>query len=264
MEAIRTLLVDDEPLARHLLRELLADFPAVQVAGECATGPEALAALQAEAYDLVFLDVQMPGLDGVQVVQQLRDLGRPLPLVVFVTAFDRYAVGAFALHAADYLLKPLDPDRFADCLARVQERLGQRHGHAATDQLAALLRAWPTPPPAAEVPAYQDRFLIKTAERNFFVLAADVLYLETTDSALALHTATQQYLLRQPLSQLETRLDPARFLRIHRSYLINTDHIREFKPWAHGEYVFRMANGAHVTSSRSYSAAIQQFLKRFS
>jgi two-component system LytT family response regulator len=264
MKTLRTLLVDDEPLARNLLRELLADFPAVQVAGECASGPEALAALQAEAYDLVFLDVQMPGFDGVQVMQQLRASGRPLPLVVFVTAYDHYAVSAFALHATDYLLKPLDPDRFADCLARVQERLSQPPPAATTDQLAALLRAWPTLATAPEVPEYQDRFLIKTPERNFFVPAAEVLYIETTDSALAVHTASQQYLLRQPLSQLESRLDPARFLRIHRSYLINTDHIREFKPWAHGEYVFRMANGAHVTSSRSYSAAIQQFLKRFS
>lgn len=142
--------------------------------------------------------------------------------------------------------------------------LNQHHSYAATDQLAALLRAWPIPSPALEAPEYQDRFLIKTPERNFFVAAVDVLYIETTDSALTLHTATQQHLLRQPLNQLESRLDIACFLRIHRSYLISADHIREFKPWAHGEYVSRMANGAHVTSSRSYSAAIQQFLKRFS
>ena len=129
--SIRTLLVDDEPLARHLLRELLADFPALAVAGECTNGPEALAALQAGGYDVVFLDVQMPGLDGVQVLQQLRAVGQPLPLVVFVTAYDQYAVAAFGLHAVDYLLKPLDPDRFADCVHRVQLQISQRDTYAA-------------------------------------------------------------------------------------------------------------------------------------
>jgi two-component system LytT family response regulator len=141
--SIRTLLVDDEPLARHLLRELLADFPALAVAGECTNGPEALAALQAGGYDVVFLDVQMPGLDGVQVLQQLRAVGQPLPLVVFVTAYDQYAVAAFGLHAVDYLLKPLDPDRFADCVHRVQLQISQRDTYAAGAGLAALLRAWP-------------------------------------------------------------------------------------------------------------------------
>ena len=260
--SIRTLLVDDEPLARHLLRELLADFPTLVVAGECANGPEALAALQAGDYDVVFLDVQMPGLDGVQVLQQLRAVGQPLPLVVFVTAYDQYAVAAFGLHAVDYLLKPLDPDRFADCVRRVQQQLAQRDSHAAGADLVALLRAWPpaAPPP---LPEYQDRFLVKQPERQFFVPAADVCYLEATSSGVLLHLAGATHPLRATLSQLAERLDPARFLRIHRSVIIHTEHIVEFKPWAHGEYLFRMANGLHVTSSRSYNGVIQLFLKRF-
>ena len=261
--SIRTLLVDDEPLARHLLRELLADFPALAVAGECANGPEALAALQAGGYDVVFLDVQMPGLDGVQVLQQLRAAGQPLPLVVFVTAYDQYAVAAFGLHAVDYLLKPLDPDRFADCVRRVQQQLAQRDSHAAGADLAALLRAWPPAAPPPPPPAYQDRFLVKQPERQFFVPAADVCYLEATGSGVLLHLAGATHPLRATLGQLAERLDPARFLRIHRSVIIHTEHIVEFKPWAHGEYLFRMANGLHVTSSRSYNAAIQQFLRRF-
>lgn len=261
---IRTLLVDDEPLARHLLRELLADFPDMTIVSECANGPEALAALQAGGYDVVFLDVQMPGIDGVQVLQQLRAAGQPLPLVVFVTAYDQYAVAAFGLHAVDYLLKPLDPDRLADCVRRVQQQLAQRDTHAAGADLAALLRAWPpaapTPPPP---PAYQDRFLVKQPERQFFVPAADVCYLEATSSGVLLHLTGTAYPLRATLAQLAERLDPARFLRIHRSVIIHTEHIVDFKPWAHGEYVFRMANGLHVTSSRSYNGVIQLFLKRF-
>ncbi|WP_324670943.1 LytTR family DNA-binding domain-containing protein [Hymenobacter sp. GOD-10R] len=270
MDPIRALLVDDEPLARRLLRELLTDFPRVEVTGECTNGREALEALQANTYDLAFLDVQMPDLDGVQVLRQLIEAGQRLPLIVFTTAYDQYAVQAFALHAVDYLLKPIDPDRFADCLASVQQRLAQQQSHAVSTHLASLLGAWPvaTAAPvasdsASEVPEYQDRFLIRTTERNFFVPAAEVLYLEATGSVVTLHTLAEPYTLRTPLTQLESRLDPATFLRIHRSCIINVDHIREFKHWAHGEYVFRMNNGAYVTSSRSYSAVIQQFLKRF-
>ena len=191
---VRTLLVDDEPLARGLLRELLADFPALVVTGECATGPEALAALQAAAYDVVFLDVQMPGLDGVQVLRQLRAAGQPLPLVVFVTAYDQYAVQAFTLHAVDYLLKPLDPDRFADCVARLLHQLSQRQGPDA--DLTALLQAWPAAPGPPPPAAYQDQFLVRLPERSFFVPAAEVLYLEANGNNVALQTAGSRYVLR--------------------------------------------------------------------
>ena len=262
--SLRTLLVDDEPLARGLVRELLADFPEMTIAGECQNGTEALAALQTGTYDVVFLDVQMPDLDGVQVLQRLQAAGQPLPLVVFVTAYDQYAVAAFALHAVDYLLKPLDPDRFAECVRRVQQQVAQRHSQAAGADLAALLRAWPLPAGTSPAPAaeYQDRFVVKQAERQFFVPAAEVCYLEATSSGVLLHTARAAHPVRAALGQLAERLDPAHFLRIHRSVVINTDHIVEFKAWAHGEYLFRMANGQHVTSSRSYNVAIQQFLKR--
>lgn len=257
---VRTLLVDDEPLARGLLRELLADFPALVVTGECATGPEALAALQAAAYDVVFLDVQMPGLDGVQVLRQLRAAGQPLPLVVFVTAYDQYAVQAFTLHAVDYLLKPLDPDRFADCVARLLHQLSQRQGPDA--DLTALLQAWPAAPGPPPPAAYQDQFLVRLPERSFFVPAAEVLYLEANGNNVALQTAGPRYVLRTALGPLAERLDPAAFLRIHRSCIVHTAHILDFRHWSHGEYLFRMANGQHVTSSRSYSAGVQQFLKR--
>jgi two-component system LytT family response regulator len=262
---IRTLVVDDEPLARGLVRELLADFPDLAIAGECQNGTEALVALQTGAYDVVFLDVQMPDLDGVQVLQRLRAADQPLPLVVFVTAYDQYAVAAFGLHAVDYLLKPLDPDRFAECVRRVQQQLAQRHTQALGADLAALLQAWPGPLGQAPTPPieYQDRFVVKQPERQFFVPTAEVYYLEATGSGVLLHTARAAHPVRASLGQLAERLDPAQFLRIHRSFVINTDHIVEFKSWAHGEYLFRMANGQHVSSSRSYNAAIQQFLKRF-
>jgi two-component system LytT family response regulator len=247
------------------VREFLVDFPDMTIAGECQNGTEALAALQTGAYDVVFLDVQMPDLDGVQVLQRLQAAGQPLPLMVFVTAYDQYAVAAFALHAVDYLLKPLDPDRFAECVRRVQQQALQYHSQAIGADLAALLRAWPATASLAPTPPteYQDRFVVKQPERQFFVPAAEVCYLEATGSGVLLHTTRAAHPVRASLAQLAERLDPAHFLRIHRSFLINTDHIVEFKSWTHGEYLFRMANGQHVTSSRSYNAAIQQFLKRF-
>ncbi|MBC6992157.1 two component transcriptional regulator, LytTR family [Hymenobacter daecheongensis DSM 21074] len=258
MSPIRTLLVDDEPLARSLLRELLADFPALAVTGEAANGTEALAALHTGAYDVVFLDVQMPDLDGVQVLRRLQAAGQPLPLVVFVTAYDQYAVQAFALHAVDYLLKPLDPDRFADCVGRVQQQLALRQDQARVPELEALLHGWTAP--AAD---YQDQFLVKLPARSFFVPAAEVCYFEATGNGVLLHAAGGHYPLRTALGQLAERLDPAVFLRIHRSCIVNPAHIVDFKHWSHGEYLFRMANGQHVTSSRSYSAGVQQLLKRF-
>jgi two-component system LytT family response regulator len=262
---LHTLLVDDEPLARGLVRELLADFPGLAIAGECPNGTEALVALQTGAYDVVFLDVQMPDLDGVQVLQRLHAAGQPLPLVVFVTAYDQYAVAAFTLHAVDYLLKPLDPDRFAECVRRVQQQAAQRQSQSLGADLAALLQAWPAAAGQAASPPieYQDRFVVKQPERQFFVPAAEVCYLEATGSGVLLHTARAAHSVRASLGQLAERLDPAHFLRIHRSFVIHTGHIVEFKSWAHGEYLFRMANGQHVSSSRSYNAAIQQFLKRF-
>ena len=260
---IRTLLVDDEPLARSLLRELLADFPALTIAGECANGTEALAALQTGAYDVVFLDVQMPDLDGVQVLRRLREAGVPLPLVVFVTAYDQYAVPAFALHAVDYLLKPLDPDRFADCVTRVQQQLALHHSQARGAELEALLQSWSAPGSAPAAAAYQDQFLVKLPERSFFVPAAEVCYFEATGNSVLLHAAGRHYPLRTALGLLAERLDPTAFLRIHRSCIINPAHIVDFRHWSHGEYLFRMANGQHVTSSRSYSAGVQRLLKRF-
>jgi len=244
--SIRTLLVDDEPLARALLRELLADFPEMTVTDECQNGAEAGAALQTGAYDVVFLDVQMPGLDGVQVLQGLRAANHPLPLVVFVTAYDQYAVAAFALHAVDYLLKPLDPDRFAECVRRVQQQVAQRQSHAVGADLVALLRAWPNPP-SNVVPTppteYQDRFLVKQPERQFFVPAADVFYLEATGSGVLLYTASATHPVRASVGQLAERLDPAYFVRVHRSCIINTRHIVEFKSWPTASTYFAWPTG---------------------
>jgi two-component system LytT family response regulator len=254
---IRTLIVDDEPLARRRIRQLLADHPDFAVQGECASGAEALHALAQEpaAVDLVFLDVHMPGFDGLQVVQQLPALA--LPLVVFVTAYDRYMLQAFEAHAVDYLLKPLDPDRFARCLANIRHRVGQQRAGAAAPPVAALQG----PPPPIHFPA---QLLIKQPGRMYFVPTEQVAYLEATGNYVTVHAQGEPHLLRTTLGQLAQQLDPQLFLRIHRSLIVNTRHVQELRPWTHGEYLLKLVDGTHLTSSRSYTGGIQHFIQKHS
>lgn len=253
MAPIQTLIVDDEPLARRRIAQLLAGQPGFVIAGECGTGAEAVAALShGPAVDLVFLDVQMPDCNGLQVLQQLP--AQPRPLVVFVTAYDRYTLQAFEAHAVDYLLKPLDPDRFARCLLYVQQRVGQ----VAAPGWEALVQALPAP----SVP-YASQLLVKQPGRFYFVPVEQVHYLEATGNYVTVHASGETHLVRATLTQLASQLDPARFLRIHRSLIVHTPHIKELRPWTHGEYLLTLHDGTHLTSSRSCHEGIQQFLRQF-
>jgi two-component system LytT family response regulator len=249
---IRTLIVDDEPLARRRIGQLLADQPGFVIAGECGNGAEAVAALSyGPAVDLVFLDVQMPDFSGLQVLQQLPD--QPRPLVVFVTAYDQYTLQAFEAHAVDYLLKPLDPDRFGRCLAHVRQRAHQ----VAAPAWEALVQALPAPAP------FPTQLLVKQPGRFYFVPVEQVQYLEATGNYVTVYAAGEAHQLRTTLTQLARQLDPARFLRIHRSLVVNTASIKELRPWTHGEYLLTLHDGTHLTSSRSGNEVIQQFLRQF-
>ena len=259
MSAVRTLIVDDEPLARRRIGQLLADVPGFTIVGECGTGAEAVAALSgALAVDLVFLDVQMPDLSGLQVLQQLA--GSLLPLVVFVTAYDHYTLQAFEAHAVDYLLKPLDPDRFSRCLSHVSQLLSRQQAGVPSPQLTALLHTLPPTPPA---PVFSKQLLIKQPGRLYFVPTEQVQYLEATGNNVTVHALGEAHVLRSTLSQLVSQLDPGVFLRIHRSLIVNTRHIKELRPWAHGEYLLTLHDGTHLTSARSCNDVIQQFLRQF-
>lgn len=257
-EPIRALVVDDEPLARRRIGQLLAEWPDFALQGECSNGAEAVAALSADdSIDLVFLDVQMPDFSGLQVLQQVQHLPR-LPLVVFVTAFDQYALQAFDHHAVDYLLKPLDPDRFAHCLARVRQRVARPAAPALPSPLTDLLDTLP-PAPAA----FASQLLIKQPGRYYFVPTAQVQYLEAAANYVTVHAQGVAHGLRTTLGQLERQLDPAQFLRIHRSLIVNTQQIKELHSWAHGEFLLTLHDGTHLSSSRSYAEGLQQFLKQF-
>ncbi|MGI4742183.1 MAG: LytR/AlgR family response regulator transcription factor [Janthinobacterium lividum] len=260
MEPIRTLLVDDEPLARRRIGQLLAERPDFTIQGECSNGTEAIAALTEDSsLDLVFLDVQMPDFSGVQVLQRVQHLPR-VPLVVFVTAYDQYTLQAFEHHAVDYLLKPLDPDRFARCLAHVRQRIERQQGGALQQQLAALLG---TLPPAPAPPTFAAQLLIKQPGRYYFVPTAQVQYLEAAANYVTVYAHGAEHVLRATLSQLAQQLDPAQFLRIHRSLIVNMQQVRELHPWAHGEFLLTLHDGTHLSSSRSYSEDLQHFLKQF-
>jgi two-component system LytT family response regulator len=266
VEPIRTLIVDDEPLARRRVAQLLAQTPAFVLAGECRNGTEALAQLLAPdpRVDLVFLDVQMPDLSGLQVLQQVPAQHRPL--VVFVTAYDRYTLQAFEAHAIDYLLKPLDPDRFRRCLAHVQHLLQQRTSPQLQQQLQALLLAVSSPTPAVApppTPSLPAQVLVKDKGRIYFVPTEQVQYVEARGNYVVVHTQGQEHTLRTTLGQLKSQLDPTLFLQIHRSLIVNSTFIKELRPWAHGEYLLTLHNETHLTSSRSYSDHLQRFLQSF-
>jgi len=241
---IRTLIVDDEPLARDKVRILLAKDPEIEVIGECANGQEAVEMIERESPELVFLDVQMPGLDGFGVLKKVNP--ERVPGVVFVTAYDQYALHAFEVHALDYLLKPFAKKRFDETLQRAKAQLRSRPEGAITQKLMSLLDGF------GEAKRYLERFVIRSNSRVFFLKVNDVDWIEAAGNYLNIHIGNEAHLLRETMNGIETQLDPRRFVRIHRSTLVNVERIKELSPLFHGDYVVTLTNGARLTLSRSY------------
>jgi two-component system LytT family response regulator len=248
---LRALIVDDEALARRRIRRLLAADAHVAVVGECADGASALEAIAALRPDLVFLDVQMPELDGFEVLQRIG--GPDLPAIVFVTAFDRYALRAFDVHAIDYLLKPFTRERFRTALARVRERLGRQAGQPGLAALAAELRARPRP---------LARVAVRVKDRIVLIEASAIDWIDAADNYVRLHAGAAEYLLRETLSGLETQLDPDRFVRIHRSTIVQLDRVRELYPATHGDYDVVLRDGTRLTLSRTWRERLERALGR--
>jgi two-component system LytT family response regulator len=244
---IRALVVDDEPLARAGLRELLAAEGDVEIAGECGDGLAALTFLNREKIDLLFLDVQMPELDGFETLAAIANA--PLPAIIFVTAYDEYALRAFEVHAVDYLLKPLNPERFRAALAHAREQIQVRREHALPPNLAALLANRFKP---------LERVLIKNGGRYLVVRTHEVDWISAEADYACLHVQDKKHLLRETLSALEQKLDPQKFLRVHRSAIVNLDRIQAMESLSHGELVLILKNGARVTASRNYRAKLAQ------
>jgi two-component system LytT family response regulator len=235
------MIVDDEAPARRRIRRLLADEPGVVIAGECGDGESAGASIASLRPDLVFLDVQMPEGDGFAVVKALPP--GPLPAILFVTAYDQYALRAFEVHAVDYLLKPFTGDRFRTALGRARERIEQRSIDPGLAGLADSLR---------RRPAYLTRLPVRTGGRTVFVDLGAVDWLEAADNYVRLHVRQREYLVRETLATLETQLDPDRFVRIHRSAIVAVDRIAEIRATSHGDAALLLRDGTPLAVSRTF------------
>jgi two-component system, LytTR family, response regulator len=242
---IRAIIVDDEELARQMLRELLLAHPEVEISAECANGFEAVKAAGELHPDLIFLDVQMPKLDGFEVLELTgTDMG-----IIFTTAYDQYAIRAFEAHAVDYLLKPFGADRLQSALARVRERLGGKV--PAPAELAAEAR-----PPAQ----YAERIVVKDGTRVQIIAAGKLEYAEAQDDYVALCAEGKKHLKQQTISSLEKILDPARFLRVHRSFIVNLERVARIEPYGKDTHVAVLASGAKIPVSRNGYARLREFL----
>jgi two-component system LytT family response regulator len=249
---IKVLIVDDEPIIRRGIRGHLSRHDNYEVVGECCNGRAAIADIRETKPDLVFLDVQMPEVDGFGVIREVGP--EQMPAVVFVTAYDEYAVSAFDVNALDYLLKPFDEERFSRCLTRVEQRLSQpRPEHALVEKLTSLVAEQAKPRTA-------DRLAIRNSDRITLLQTDDIDWIEAADNYVEIHVGKQVHLMRETLSNLEQRLQPFRFLRIHRSRLVNAGRIKELHPLFHGEYELVLSDGTRLTSSRHYREVLQTLL----
>lgn len=250
---MRVLIVDDEPLARGRIRDLLRAEPDVEHIEECGNGEDAVASIRAARPDLVFLDVLMPGLDGLAVAETVDP---EQTLIVFVTAYEAHAVRAFEVHAVDYLLKPFDSQRFATALRRARARLALPERLAAAHALRALLSDTRRDPPNASVLA------VRSGQRIVPVRVDEIDWVEAEGNYVRLHQGSTSQLLRETMAALEQTLDPKRFRRIHRSFIVNVDRIAELVPWFGKDYRVILRDGTELTLSRSYVDRLSEFVGR--
>jgi two-component system LytT family response regulator len=251
---LKALIVDDEPLARQRLRRLLAADPELEVVGECGSAEEASAALAAARPDLLLLDIQLPGEDGFALLRSLPEEDRPA--VIFVTAFDEHAVAAFEVNAIDYLLKPVDPERLAEAIARVR-RERQAPEEAELDlRLRALIET------LAPRERFLERILVRRPGRISFVNVEEIHWIGAEGNYVRLHLAKERHLVRVKIGTLEERLDPRRFLRIHRSAIVNLDRVRVLHRLPGGDYSVQLDNGVSLTMSRSYKGRFEAAVQR--
>jgi two-component system LytT family response regulator len=236
---IKTLVVDDEPIARARMISLLREEADIELVGECSSGTQAKSAIESTSPDLLFLDIQMPEMNGLDLARTIQSSGTPA--VVFVTAYDDYAVRAFEVHALDYLLKPFSTERFRSALGHAREHVAKRRANAASGQGREARR---------------NRLMIKSGGRIHFVRMADVDYCEAAGNYVRIHVGPQCHLVRDTMSHLESELDPQQFMRIHRSTIVNVDRVQEMQSSFNGEYVVLLRGGTRLTLSRGYRDAI--------
>jgi len=252
---LRALVVDDEALARQRIRHLLRRSTDIEVVGECADGLEAVKAIEELSPELVFLDIQMPELDGFGVVEAVG--ADRMPPTLFITAYDQHALKAFEVHALDYLLKPFSPERFHQALERARrwcQRNTPGNGPGTGPDLEALMASLRQDRP------WVDRLLVRQGDRHILVRTSALQWIEAEDNYVRLHVEGTSYLQRQTMTGLLMRLDPAQFRRIHRSAIVNLDCIQEFQPWTGGDHLVIMRDGTRLTLSRTYREQVGEWL----
>ncbi|MCI0415546.1 LytTR family DNA-binding domain-containing protein [bacterium] len=253
-QRIKTIIVDDEPLACRRIRRLLQSDDEVEVVAICTSGQEAVKAIEEHHPDLLFLDVQMPVMDGFGVLQAVDPALQPQ--IIFVTAYDQYAIQAFEVHALDYLLKPFDRERFAKSVSRAKEMIHQNQQKAITKELLTIrdeLRVRPK---------YLDRLVIRTGGRIFFLKTQEIDWIEAHGKYVTIHSGKESHLLREGISSLEGDLNPGKFARIHRSTIVNVDRIKELLPWFHGDCKILLNDGTELMLSRHYRQRLDELLGR--
>ncbi|WP_257303354.1 LytR/AlgR family response regulator transcription factor [Geothrix campi] len=248
---LRALVVDDEMLARQRIRHLLRRSTDIELVGECSNGLEAVKAIEDQAPDLVFLDIQMPELDGFGVVEAVGP--DRMPPTLFITAYDQHALKAFEVHALDYLLKPFSPERFHQALERARRWCLRTPSEKAPDMEALLASL-------REERPWVDRLLVRQGDRHVLVRTSALQWIEAEDNYVRLHVEGTSHLLRQTMASLLARLDPAQFRRIHRSAIVNLDCIKEFQPWTGGDHLVIMRDGTKLTLSRTFREQFGKWL----
>jgi two-component system, LytTR family, response regulator len=254
MKKIRVLVADDEPLARERLTSLLSTEPDIEVVAQARDGEEAVTGVHDHSPDLVFLDVQMPQMNGFDVIEAVGT--DKMPPVIFVTAYDQHALKAFQVRALDYLLKPFDRERFSDALQRARRQIERDETGDLGRRLLALVKDLRRDQPRS------DRLVVKSGGRLFFLRTDEIDWVEAAGNYVRLHVGTASHLLRETMNAIEGRLDPEKFFRIHRSRIVNMERIQELQPWLNGEYAVLLRTGTRLTLSRGYREKLQERLGR--
>lgn len=268
-EKIKAILVDDEPLALRGLKLRLLEFQEIEIIGEAANGREAVKLIKSVGPDLVFLDIQMPGLDGFGVVRAL--IGAPAPLFVFVTAYDKYAIDAFEANALDYLVKPVDEERLKDAIHRAREALKSRAAASRESRLVELLASLNgderdrikellAEPAWTEKDRYPERLSFKDGSKVVVLGADEIEWIDAAGDYMCIHAGGKTHIIRETMKTLEQRLDPTRFQRVHRSAIVNVRKVKELHPHSNGEYFLILDNGAELKLSRSYKDVVARFI----
>jgi two-component system, LytTR family, response regulator len=259
VRTIRIALVDDEPLALRAMQRALDEVQDIEIVAECSSGEDVLRMLPTLQPDLIFLDIEMPGMSGMEIAQQLQ--GRDSPYIVFVTAYDKYALEAFKVQAIDYILKPICEEKVRDVMKRIAESMRLNRWQEVDSRLGTIIHMIERQKKELPMPGELDRFTIKNRGRIYFIETSSIDWIQAEGNYVTLHTGSNKHLLRIKMNQLEERLNSKLFVRVHRSTIVNIQSIKELRPFFNGSYLILLTDNTKIYSSRGYKENVEQILK---